>query len=448
MHSTHHHSRRTARPLLTLALTALPALALSPAAHATELADGIDVGASYTGESAWNVHGGQDTGGAYAGQFYAGADFDLDKLTGWQGATVHLKLSSRHGDNLSVDELGNTTSVQEIYGGQGQRLANLTLEQHFLGDRLIVEAGRTVANIHFLGSQLCNYFQLNAACGNPTFVFHTSSFTWWPVSSWGGHALAWLTPTIYAHVGAYEVNPKQAQDGEHGLSWSTHDATGVVTPFAVGYKTTAASARLPTMFEVGGWYDASDYQDPLLDANRTPAALSGNDYATRSGGRSGWFVRFEQQLTRPDASGDRGLTVFGNVLGPGRGALQEDWFFDVGFVQKGTFASRPHDTVGFVYTQQRYSDEALENLRLSRAASGGSGTPHASQPMMELSYGIQVTPALRVQPNVIYDIHPDQFGDPSRTRNLPNAWVVGLRVDLQLTDALAAGVREAIGAGR
>ncbi len=38
----------------------------------------------------------------------------------------------------------------------------------------------------------CN-FQTNSACGNPTFVFKTSNFTFWPVSSWGAHAKAWLT---------------------------------------------------------------------------------------------------------------------------------------------------------------------------------------------------------------------------------------------------------------
>lgn len=102
-----------------------------------------------------------------------------------------------------------------------------------------------MANIHFLGSDLCQYFQGNSACGNPTFVFRTSNFTYWPVSSWAAHATAWVTPKVYLHVGAYEVNPIQAQDGQHGLNWSTNDTTGVVVPMPWATRTRAATAAWP-----------------------------------------------------------------------------------------------------------------------------------------------------------------------------------------------------------
>ncbi len=52
--------------------------------------------------------------------------------------------------------------------------------------------------------------------------------------------------------------------------------------------------------------------------------------------------------------------------------------------------------------------------------------------MMELSYGIQVTPQLRVAPNLHYIVHPDQFNEPARQRDLPNALIAGLRVDWSL----------------
>ncbi|MDB5971201.1 MAG: porin [Hydrocarboniphaga sp.] len=410
--------------------TGLIATLTSSLATAQTLEDrGIKILGSYTGESAAVVDGGLRNGSAYAGQFFLGTDLDMHKLIGWDGAAIHLYGAGRHGDNLSSDEIGNSTSVQEIYGAQTERLANFTLEQKLFDDRLVLEAGRTVANIHFLGSDLCNYFQTNSACGNPTFVFRTSGFTYWPVSSWGGHAKLWITPSVYAHAGAYEVNPHQADENQHGLDWSTADAGGVITPFALGYKTTPANDRLPRMVEIGGWYDSSDYADPLRDSAGTPAAVSGNAYAERSG-RSGAFFRFEQQVTRPNPQNERGLILFGSALVGIHGELGEDHFLELGLVQKGTFHGRDRDTIGFVIDQQRYSGEAIENQRLLRASAGGSGSPHDEQIMMELSYGIQFNQQLRLQPNVQYIIHPDQFGDPSRTRNLPNALVVGLRVDL------------------
>ncbi|MCU1091323.1 carbohydrate porin [Stenotrophomonas maltophilia] len=415
--------RSSRRLLLAALLLTLPSLAA-----AADRGEVVSPKLSYTGEAAATLDGGKNSGTAYAGQLMFGADVNLEAAFGWQGATIKAYGINRHGTNLAASSTGNSTSVQEIYGGQGTRLANLTLEQKLLDDRLVLEAGRSVANIHFLGSELCQYFQGNSACGNPTYVFRTSNFTWWPVSSWMADATTWLTPDVYLRVGAYQVDPSQAEDGQHGLKWSTHQATGWIVPYTIGWRS-PASARLRARYELGGWQDNSTYRDPLRDINGMPAVLSGQDYANRHG-RSGAFARFEQQLTG-DGSG-RGLTVFGAMLKGTSGQLIEDHFLQAGLVQKGTFARRPQDSIAFVVTQQKYSGIALENLRLARAAAGGSGTPHGSQVMMELSYGIQLTPQLRIAPNLHYIMHPDQFNEPARQRDLPDALIAGLRIDWSL----------------
>ncbi|WP_277380656.1 carbohydrate porin [Stenotrophomonas maltophilia] len=415
--------RSSRRLLLAALLLTLPSLAA-----AADRGEVVSPKLSYTGEAAATLDGGKNSGTAYAGQLMFGADVNLEAAFGWQGATIKAYGINRHGTNLAASSTGNSTSVQEIYGGQGTRLANLTLEQKLLDDRLVLEAGRSVANIHFLGSELCQYFQGNSACGNPTYVFRTSNFTWWPVSSWMADATTWLTPDVYLRVGAYQVDPSQAEDGQHGLKWSTHQATGWIVPYTIGWRS-PASARLRARYELGGWQDNSTYRDPLRDINGMPAVLSGQDYANRHG-RSGAFARFEQQLTG-DGSG-RGLTVFGAVLKGTSGQLIEDHFLQAGLVQKGTFARRPQDSIAFVVTQQKYSGIALENLRLARAAAGGSGNPHGSQVMMELSYGIQLTPQLRIAPNLHYIVHPDQFNEPARQRDLPDALIAGLRIDWSL----------------
>ncbi|HEL5052305.1 carbohydrate porin [Stenotrophomonas maltophilia] len=415
--------RSSRRLLLAALLLTLPSLAA-----AADRGEVVSPKLSYTGEAAATLDGGKNSGTAYAGQLMFGADVNLEAAFGWQGATIKAYGINRHGTNLAASSTGNSTSVQEIYGGQGTRLANLTLEQKLLDDRLVLEAGRSVANIRFLGSELCQYFQGNSACGNPTYVFRTSNFTWWPVSSWMADATTWLTPDVYLRVGAYQVDPSQAEDGQHGLKWSTHQTTGWIVPYTIGWRS-PASARLRARYELGGWQDNSTYRDPLRDINGMPAVLSGQDYANRHG-RSGAFARFEQQLTG-DGSG-RGLTVFGAALKGTSGQLIEDHFLQAGLVQKGTFARRPQDSIAFVVTQQKYSGIALENLRLARAAAGGSGTPHGSQVMMELSYGIQLTPQLRIAPNLHYIMHPDQFNEPARQRDLPDALIAGLRIDWSL----------------
>ena len=175
----------------------------------------------------------------------------------------------------------------------------------------------------------------------------------------------------------------------------------------IGWRS-PASARLKARYELGGWQDNSTYRDPLRDANGIPALLSGQEYATRHG-RSGAFARFEQQLTSDGAG--RGLTLFGAALKGTSGQLIEDHFLQAGLVQKGTFARRPQDSIAFVVTQQKSAASRWKTCT-SPAPPPVAAAPHGSQVMMELSYGIQLTPQLRVAPNLHYIVHPDQFMSP------------------------------------
>jgi porin len=127
-----------------------------------------------------------------------------------------------------------------------------------------------------------------------------------------------------------------------------------------------------------------------------------------------------------------GLTLFGAVLTGTSGELIEDYYIKAGFVLRGTLASRPDDTIGFVFTRQQYSDEALEDQRILRSINGGVGTPASSQTMLELSYGYQLNDHVRIQPNVHYIINPDQFAQRDRAMALDDAIVLGLRFDVNL----------------
>jgi porin len=63
---------------------------------------------------------------------------------------------------------------------------------------------------------------------------------------------------------------------------------------------------------------------------------------------------------------------------------------------------------------------------------GASGSIPHREIMMELNYGAQLTPAIRVMPNLQYIINPDQSGEPFRPKNIPNAFVIGVKFTLDL----------------
>ncbi|EIZ80887.1 carbohydrate-selective porin, OprB family protein [Novosphingobium sp. Rr 2-17] len=418
---------------------ALPAE--TPAAKAPSwqpLADqGITLSLSYTGEAATNVTGGLRKDAAYAGQVYVGADLDMNTIAGIEGGTIHAAITNRHGQSLSAIALGNNTSVQEIYGTQNTHLAILTWEQKLLDGRLDIEAGRSQANIYFLNSPLYCNFQSNSACGNPTFVFKNSNFTYFPASSWMARAKVSLTDKVWVHAGVFEVNPDRKRATDDGFNLSTKNATGVIVPWELGYGTDFTNDRLPRHYIVGGWFDRGDYSDPLRDDQGGIAVLTGRPAATRHG-RSGIYFRFDQMLTRPDPRSERGLSLFGVAMTNLSGDVEESHYLELGLLQTGTFAGRDKDTLGFVINDQRFSDLAMERMRAARVSAGGTGDIARHQYMMELAYGAQIGPAVRLSPNIQYIIHPDQTSVPFRTKDIPDAVVLGFKFTVD-ANALLGG---------
>ncbi len=381
--------------------------------------DGVSISLNYTGEAAANPSGGIRQGSDYAGQVFLGGDFDMDKIAGLSGTSVHIAVTQRHGRNLAADYIGNNTSVQEVYGTQNVHLAYFTIEQKLFDNRLDITAGRTVANIAFLNSPLYCQFQSNSACGNPTFIFKDSNFTYFPASSWGGDAKFLFTPDSYIHAGLYEVNPVDKTFLAHGFDFSGSHATGVVIPAEIGFTPDN------NLYAVGGWYDTGAYSDPLNDATGQPALLAGQPYATHHD-RSGLFLRFNQKV---DATG---LTVFGVFMTKLTGQVNENQYYELGAVQTGTFAGRDQDTIGFVVNDQEFSNAFLNNIAYARESVGGTGNIPHREIMMELNYDAKLTPWMTATPNLQYIINPDQSAEPYRKTNIKNAFVVGLKFTVDL----------------
>ncbi len=90
-----------------------------------------------------------------------------------------------------------------------------------------------------------------------------------------------------------------------------------------------------------------------------------------------------------------------------------------GVTHDGLFSARPDDKIGLAFAYAGISDKARE-------ASALEGVPLKSGELaFELTYAAQITPALALQPDVQYIIHPG--GDSS----LGDALVIGLRISLQ-----------------
>ena len=78
---------------------------------------------------------------------------------------MHVTVSGRTGRDISIDDVGNNMLANQIYGGQGIRLSELTWDQELFGRRLDIIAGRMNDAIYGTTPVNCN-FMTNAFCGH------------------------------------------------------------------------------------------------------------------------------------------------------------------------------------------------------------------------------------------------------------------------------------------
>ncbi len=405
---------------------------------------GVTVSSSFTAEPAANPVGGISQGATYAGQVYFGLDVDLAKMIASEAAKdsfVHFAMVDREGNQLSQFYVGSSIGPQEIWGIQSVHLAVLTLERKFFDGRLDVTVGRSPANITFLESPIYCHFMNNATCGNPALIYFASNFSGFPESTWGGDVKAWLTDKIYLHGGAYEANPRDGDAAWPLGEWSAAHATGAIMPFELGYATSFKNDDLPRHYQIGGWVDRSSYASPLYAENGGFSALNGQPYAMQFG-RNGVWARFDQMITHPDPNSNRGLTLFGVFMGATSGQPIMSQYYELGLLQQGTFEGRDADTLGFVVNVEQWSNYALDNVRLARAAVGSFTAPRPYMVMMELNYGWQITPAVQISPNLQAIVNPDNFNEPTRPNNIPTAFIIGCKLNVDLAKAVGIGAED------
>jgi porin len=374
-------------------------------------AKGVTLRAHYISETAGNPFGGLRQGATYAHQVDAGADLDLSKLIGLPGGTLHATFTERTGYSLAQNYIGNIISVQEIFGsGQNVRLAELAYEQSLLADRLNAKLGWIHASDEFATSPLYCYFQNNGLCGQIAIVIN-SGFTIFPTGSRGARVKVKPRDDLYLQAGIYEVNPTLSQSA-NGFKLGTSGATGVIVPTELGWQPRVGAAGLPGHYRVGGYYDTS--LAPWLGS-----PIGGPSAMAR--GRWGFYLQADQTIYRPAPDSVRNLTLFAvfGYAGPGTALLQTYW--QLGLVNKGTFAGRDHDTIGLAVNRSSISSQLIAAQNQANALAPGSVAVQSAETTIELNYRAQLSPWFSLMPNIQYVLQPNGVS------TIANALVLGLQ---------------------
>jgi porin len=372
------------------------------AGHRVGLADsGVEVFAYYNAIIASNVSGGLRSETNYAGDLFAGASFDLDKLLGWKATTFTLSGIHRHGSDITP-AVGSQYSVMQLVGGQTTFLYNVTLEKRFVDGDVSVKLGRMTATDDFVGSPLYSYSLNNAVNGQIRAVLFDGVMTSYPFAVWGGRVKTQLSEESTLQVGVFQISDDMFDPGKHGMDMSISGDDGV--SLFVQYDWTPELAGRPARFYVGVnqtfGYDMAEFNS--ADTTSRFTRLYGHaDY----------------QVYRKSANSDEGLTLFATLAYTDQEEvaiipLQSSF----GAHYKGLIPGRSEDRTVFFVTYGQFSDDYSDQL----VAGGGDSVDY--EMVFELGHRFQLSPYAYMQPAVQW------IKNPGGTGNINDAVVIGAQI--------------------
>lgn len=372
---------------------------------------GISFKASYTGQFADAISGGERQGNGYAQNFSVSTLLDTGKLFGLNGGTITIGFSQRQGRSVSADFIGNRIAVQSAYGvGETLRVAELSYEQLFVNNIIDAKIGFYPDGFDFGYTPIGCDFQNVGFCAHPqNLPAGTAGWADYPAARWGGRIKINVTRDIYWEIGTYDANPTYTEPG-NGLKVSTSGSTGSMFPVELGY--TPHFGGLPGHYKAGAYYDTSDAPDVT-------------DSAEIDKGRYGFYAMADQMVVSFDGTANRGLIALAQVSysDPRTSVLQGSWVGAV--IAQGISAARPHDYISIGYVHSIINGRRLQEEE-------GATTPYTSldnaEGDLEVDYGAQLTPWLQLRPNVQYVVDPGTFS----YKHVPNAWVLGLQITANL----------------
>ncbi len=410
-------------------------LNLSPFQKLTQDAydHGIYFNSYYIGEFAANPVGGERQGDAYNGHLRVDGAFDLDKLIGIPGASLHITFTDRSGENLSAKRIDSDAFVQQLYGSdETYILSKVEYLQRLFNNHVDVMVGHMDLSDTFDRSAFYCLFQSDLNCGNPNGLAKDITKANFPTPVWGGAVRIKPTENIYAIAGAYQVDPDQTNpETTHGFNWGTGESTGYTLPVEVGYLWKTPGAVDYNRYDIGTVMDHATYSAKTAfgKAFYSPSSING---------RTVYYLQAQQLVWQPEKNSRRGLWLLGYTMyGASGSKQQQNWQWTTAAVWEGPFASRPYDYVGFEFGGSHYNNAFLDALYATRRAEHGTEYPNAWQFVGELNYGIQLTPWLQFLPNIQWIIHPDGLGFTQYTvKNVPSTFVVGLQFNVNLAQFL------------
>jgi len=400
---------------------------------------GIDITLTYINEVLGVVSGGLARRSSYEGRFEFSVDADLQKLTGWSGASTHVTVYNIHnGGRTAADNVGSIADPSNIDALSTTRLFTAWFQQNLAGDTISLRVGQLAADDEFIISPTAGglingtfgwagILAANMTNGGPAYPLATP-----------GARLA-LKPsdelTVLAAVfsgdpaGSNCIGNPQACN-RHGTTFSFSGGSLWMGELQYAINQTKQSIGLPGVYKLGAWYATADFADQHFGLNGAGAIVSLADPTVAAPlnrhGNGGVYAVADQMVWR---MGARSLNLFARGgLSPSDRNLVS-YYVDGGAGIKGLLPSRPADTLTFGVAYAKISRDAAALDQDTLAFNGPPYPIRDYELAFELNYALQLAGWWIVQPDLQYIVHPGgNVADPANPAvTVKNAFIVGVR---------------------
>lgn len=395
-----HQSRGRARALSTaiFATSLIGATVISASAKDAGLLEtsmpleesGITPHATLLAEVYNNHSGGISNGSAFASLLDVGVELDLEKLAGWEGASIFANAFYFKGDDITGERIGDFNAVTNLYTDTSFNFYNIFFQQSFGNGDSFFKLGQIALDDDFMVSESALLF-INAGFGPLPVQSGNTAAPIYALAAAGGVLHYDIEGPGFFQAGVYAGDSGAAESGNKGFGWKTGGAAGWMVMAEAGFSYGEDDA---SVVKVGGYYHTGDYQRFA-------------DGQTESGIYSMYAIIDHQLIA---SNGSPSLNVFfrGGITPKGEIAVVSA-YAEAGLVSKNVF--KQDDALGLSTSWTDVSDDF-------RLAEGGS----SSETVMELTYQLPVNDCLAIQPDVQYIINPQGGGD--------NALVTGIRAEI------------------
>ena len=386
-----------------------------------------------------NTKGGELQGGTYSGLLNLGLAVDLQKAVGWEGASFKNTWLWLYGNDVSSKFIGNSLTASSIAGQPAFRCYELWLQQNLLHDAISLRGGLIPVDTEFMVSDTANLlvnstfgippiFTMNMPNGGPTYPMAT------PGLRLALQPLSWLTLRSAFTQG----NPFSQQDNKYGFDWNFSQAGGLlnINEAEADWCKDASSKGLPGYAKAGFWFQTGqgsqggkqqfNFGSPSSSAynNGFYGIIDQKLYVVRdkaTGSSDKYFIGGKAPVSAQGSPAvsctcsPKGLSSFARIgFSPDQSSIV-GFYADMGLAYTGLIPTRDADKLGIAFGYAQMGGQC----RQSYQDNGAPGCDFES--VAELTYSMRLAPAIAIQPDLQYIMHP------GGTQQNGNALVVGMR---------------------